>query len=354
MRRPLSFILALLCFNACALGVRVADITRLGGQRTNVLTGMGLVFGLKGTGDGGDYLPAIRPLAQMLGKFSNAATLEELADAKNVAIVMITAKVPAAGARDGDVIDVYVTSIGGASSLRGGRLFVTPLLGPTGQLTADGMPFALAEGQIILEDSATPTVGVVRRGGVMEIDLPAEVVENDRFTLVIDDPSASWQMSNLIASVVNNDEYVGENIAVALDAKNVVVTIPRAERARPDAFIARILRLQLPMVPVEARVTINERTGTMILTGDVEISPVVISHKGLTISTIRPEPIASPTRPIQKQMDFVAVDPNKSGGAKLQDLLDALDQLKVPAEDRISIIKELHRSGKVHAKLIIE
>ncbi len=349
----LSFILVLL-LTASAQAVRVADLTRLGGQRTNVLTGMGLVFGLKGTGDGGDYMPAIRPLAQMLSKFSNAASLAELADAKNVAIVMITAKVPANGSRDGDTIDVYVTSIGGAKSLKGGRLFVTPLLGPTGQLTQDGLPFAMADGAVMIEDPSTPTTGIVRRGAVMEIDLPADQVENDRFTLVIDDPSSGWQMSNLIATVVNNSEYEGENIAAAIDPKNVVITIPAAERSRPDAFIARILRLPLPMVPVEARVTINERTGTMIITGDVEISPVVISHRGLTISTIKPEPIPTVSRPIARQRDFIALDTSAQGGARLQDLLDALDQLKVPAEDRISIIKELHRSGKMHAKLILE
>src|SRR3954468_13733372 len=101
-----------------ARGVKVADITRLSGQRTNVLTGLGLVYGLKGTGDGGDFLPAIKPLAAMLSKYSNQATVRELANVQNVALVSITATIPAEGARNGDKIDCHVESMGAASSLK--------------------------------------------------------------------------------------------------------------------------------------------------------------------------------------------------------------------------------------------
>src|SRR5215475_7584169 len=130
MKRVLILILALLFSTQCALAEKIADITRLSGQRTNVMTGLGLVYGLKGTGDGGDFLPAIKPLASMLGKFSDPATVQELQKVQNVALVSITATIPADGVRNGDKIDVYVTSLGSASSLKNGRLFVTPLQGP--------------------------------------------------------------------------------------------------------------------------------------------------------------------------------------------------------------------------------
>jgi flagellar P-ring protein precursor FlgI len=143
-------------------------------------------------------------------------------------------------------------------------------------------------------------------------------------------------------------------LAIAVDPKNVVVTIPRSERDRPDSFISRVQRLPVPMLPTEARVTINDRTGTLIMTGDVEISPVVISHKGLTISTVAPPPVPTPRSPIVSEKNVIALDPGNQGGAKLQDLVNALDQLKVPAEDRISIVKELYKTGKLHAKLIVE
>ena len=332
-----------------AQAVRIADITRLDGQRENTLTGIGLVFGLKGTGDGGKYLPAMKPLAVMLEKFSNSTGVFDLAQVKNVAIVSITATVPATGVRQGDQLDIYVTSIGAASSLKGGRLFVSPMTGPS----PGGGVFALATGGVVIEDDSVPTTGIIRSGATMEVDLPVDPVKNGRFILIIDDPAASWGMTSLIAKVINDNED-GSILAVAIDAKTVVVMIPQSELARPDSFIARVMNLQLPRVMTEARVTINERTDTMIISGDVEISPVIISHAGLTITTVNPKPTPTMRSPDIQQNEFVAMDPQSTGGAKLQDLLSALDQLKVPAQDRIEIIKELHRIGKLHAKLIIE
>ena len=349
MRKTLLTFLLLVLIATSVHAARIADVTRLSGQRTNVLTGLGLVYGLRGTGDGGQFQPAIRPLAAMLSKFSNAATVAELTAVKNVALVSLTATVPPNGVRDGDKLDVYVTSIGSAATLRGGRLFVTPMTGPI----PGGGIFALSEGAIVIEDPSTPTVGVIRGGCVMEVDLPARYIENGRFTLIIDDASASWTMASNIAKMINDSED-GQTWAVAIDPKNVVVTIPPSERDRPDSFISRVQRLPIPLVPAEARVTINERTGTIVITGDVELSPVIISHKGLTIQTVQPAPVPTPRTPVVDQRDFIALDPANAGGAKLQDLLRALDQLKVPSEDRIAIIRELHRSGKLHAKLIIE
>jgi flagellar P-ring protein precursor FlgI len=356
--------LCLLAVAGNAFAVKVADITRLGGARTNVLTGMGLVVGLKGTGDGGSYMPAIRPLAALLSKFSDPTSVAELSNASNVAIVQITATMPANGVRNGDHLDVYVLSTGAAASLRGGRLFVTPMLGPTGQpyipRDSEGnpmapVPFALAEGAVVLEDPSTPTGGVVKGGAVMEVDLPAKYIDNSgRFTLILDDPSASWTTASTIAKLINEAGDTGEMIASAIDPKNIVVTIPTTEREHPDSFISAVLRLPVPMLPTEAKVQINERTGTMIVTGDVEISPVVISHKGLTITTIAPAPIPSARNPVLNSKDVIPLDTTNQGGGKLQDLANAFDQLKVPAEDRIIIVKELYKTGKLHAKLVVE
>ena len=123
-------LLAIACLAARANAVKIADITRIGGERTNILTGLGLVYGLKGTGDGGGFTPAIAPLRSMLSKFGDPVTVQQLNNAANVAVVMVTATVPAAGARDGDHLDVHLSSVGAAASLRGGRLFVTPMQGP--------------------------------------------------------------------------------------------------------------------------------------------------------------------------------------------------------------------------------
>ncbi|MEM8872733.1 MAG: flagellar basal body P-ring protein FlgI [Planctomycetota bacterium] len=346
MLRTLAILLTF-AVTSSAFATRVADITRLAGQREQQLVGMGLIVGLNGSGDGGDFLPAIRPLASMLEKFNNGADIVELQDADNVALVTVTALIPPAGARNGDKVDIFVESIGAAESLRGGRLFITPLQGPM----AEGGIFALASGNVVIEDPATPTVGVIRGGAIMEADMLADYVFDNQFTLIVNHAEASPGMTANIAKMINDSED-GQQWATAIDAKNVVVTIPPAERANPNNFVSRVQRLPVPVTTGEARVRINSRTGTITITGEVTISPVIISHRGLTISTMEPDIPPTPGRPRQVDRDFVAIDPENAGGAKLRDLLESLDQLKVSAEDRIAIIKELHRTGRLHAQLI--
>ncbi len=333
-----------------ALAVRVADITRLEGQQTNVITGMGLVYGLRGTGDGGDFMPAIRPLAQMLKAFNNPTDIRELQNVQNVAVVSLVATIPPTGARRGDKLDVQVMSMGAASSLRGGRLFVSPMTPPA----PDQPMIAMAEGALVIEDPATPTVAVIKGGAVMSEDVQYQYVADGRFSLIIDAPSASWEMASAIAKIINEAESTDNAvIAEAIDPARVAVKIPVAERDRVASFAARIQQLPVLIVPSEARVQINDRTGTMIITGDVQISPVVISHKGLTITTVDPRPAPTLNNPRIDQQNFVAVDTTGTG-ANLRDLVAALEQLKVPAEDRIIIVKELHKIGKLHANLIVE
>jgi flagellar P-ring protein precursor FlgI len=335
--------------------VKIADITRIGGERTNILTGLGLIYGLKGTGDGGSFAPAIAPLRSMLSKFGDPVTVQELNNAANVAIVMVTATVPAAGARDGDHLDVHVSSVGAAGSLRGGRLFVTPMQGPL----PGGPLLALSEGPVTIEDPSTPTVGVIRGaagGAVMETDLPARVIDSGgRFTLIIDEYSSSWGTASRIAKIINDSESTdGETLAVALDGKNILVTIPSNERDHPDSFIGRIQQLPVQMLSTKARVTINQKTGTIIMTGDVEISPVVISHNGLSISTIMPPPQPTARNPVMMNHQAIPISTTGQGNGNLQDLVAAMEQLKVPALDRIQIIEELYKTGKLHAELIEE
>jgi flagellar P-ring protein precursor FlgI len=343
-------ILATLAIANDALAVKVADITRVGGQRRNFLTGLGLIVGLNGTGDG-NKAATLNPLREMLAKFADPVSVRELGSADNIALVIIQATVPQNGVREGDELDVYVYSIQGASSLKGGRLFVAALQGPT-----PGSPMvALAQGAVELEDPSTPTTGVVKKGAVMETDMAYKFIDNGRFWLVLEDAHASWTTANTIAKIINEAEgNDGKELATAVDPKNVLVTSPDIEQAHPDGFMARVQRLDVYMLPSEARVQINERSGTMIVTGDVEISPVVISHKGLTISTIDPKPVGTPRAPVVTNKELVAIDTTNAGGAKLQDLVAALEQLKVPASDRITIVKELYKTGKLHAKLIVE
>ncbi len=357
MPKPTLIIAALLplLITSPSFAVKIADITRISGQRTNVLTGTGLVFGLKGTGDGGDFLPAMKELAALLTNFSNATQVSDLTKAQNVAIVSLTVVVPGDGVRDGDHLDVHVASMGAATSLLHGQLFICPMLGPLPKGAKQGSGiYALSEGPIDVEDPTAPNVGIIRGGCVMEADLPAKAINDGKFTLILQGPSASWTTANTIATIINDlSDSKEETLATAVDAKNIIVTIPATELKNPGPFVSRVLQLPVLQLPTEARVVINDRTGTMVVTGDVEISPVVISHKGLTISTVQPAPRPTPQNPVTTVKDVVAVDTTQQGGAKLQDLAIAFDQLKVPAEDRIEIVKEIYRTGKLHAKLII-
>ena len=139
-----------------------------------------------------------------------------------------------------------------------------------------------------------------------------------------------------------------------MDAKEVIVVIPPAELNHPDSFISRVQQLPLIMLPTEARVKINRHTHALVVSGDVEISPVVISYNGLTIDTTTPAPVGRPGAPVVNSRTSVAIDTTNQGGARLQDLVNALEQLRVPAQDRIAIIDELYNLGKLHAKLVEE
>jgi flagellar P-ring protein FlgI len=353
MLRQTTFILALMLAAGVAQATKIADVTRLYGQQNNVLTGIGLIYGLKGTGDGGDYLPAIRPLQAMLEKYNNPVTLKELDKSVNVALVTVTATLPSNGVRRGDRIDVYLTSMGAASSLRGGRLILTPLTGRPG-----GPVYGLAEGGVLIEDAATPTVGLIKQGLIVEEDLKQPLIRGGReIMLVIDESAASWGLASNIATVINEAEADGQVIAVVIDPRTVAVQIPEHERQRPDGFISRVQSLPVQALPQEARVVINTRTNAIIVTGDVEISPVVISYKGLTITTVTPRSEPTPRTPqvtVQNAVPLSTTPPEGNTRARLQDLVSALEQLKVAPEDRINIVRDLHKSGKLHAKLIID
>ncbi len=345
----------LAAFCPAASAVQVQDLVRLKGSETSKLVGMGLVVGLRGTGDGGKFMPAMRPLASVIQELIDPNTVAaELKDAKNVALVAISAELPASGVREGDRVDVHLSAVGAAKSLAGGRLFMIPLTGPM-----RGSPvYAFAEGAVTVEDENNATVGVVRQGAQLTRDVMTRYLdEQGRLTLVLNDSVASWPVASNIAALINGVVAPdGPNVAKAVNEKNVAVFVPEFERADPAAFITQILMSYVDPSQIGggARVVINERTGTIVVGGDVQVSPVIISHPALTITTLVPAARPTEDRPIEVENRFVGVDPEKRGGAKLEDLIAAFNQLKVDAKDRIEILKEIERSGKLHAKLVIE
>ena len=368
-------IAALLAVPSSVLAVpKVGDITHLQGSRTNKLMGLGLVVGLPGTGDGGKYAPTMRSLAALQKKFANPVlTLDELKNAKNVAIVQVETTLPRDGVREGDQVDVVVSSLGPAKSLKGGRLLMTPLVGPNPDDPRGAM--ALASGPVQIEDPEVLTVGRVHQGATLEQDwihnyialgreLPVrnyEGIQPDEpyVTLVIDEPHAQWAVAYTIARTLNSESEVGDGTAsaqnaIAIDPRTVVVRIPPMDRSNPAAFLYRVEKCQLIMPLTEARVTIHRASGTIVISGDAEISPAVISQKGLTIMATVPPIKPTPEAPQVQEQRFLAIDPENKGGAKLRDLVDALNLLRVPVEDRITIIEKMHENGQLHATLVVE
>jgi flagellar P-ring protein precursor FlgI len=375
-----------LALSGVAEAARIGDVTSLQGRRINKLVGLGLVTGLKGTGDGGNFKPAMNALAAFLAEFSNPVLLlDELKNAKNVATVNLEVILPENGVREGDRLDVQVASLGACKSLQGGRLIITPLQAPTRDVR---MNLALASGPIRLVDPEVPTVGVIPGGAVMEEDIvhnymafgdelpfvnPWIEPREEYVTLVISDAQASWAMAYTIAQMINEDASdPGQlnRIAMAMDPKNVVVKVRDLEKADPAAFISRIETLDLFAPRGEARVRVNRNTKTVAISGEVEIMPTVISYKDLTIDTGRlgggtggagrqPAPGApavsgGPLAGSTPQSHWIALDPLHRGKTPLADLLRSLEQLQVPAEDQINIVIELHRMGKLLGKLQVE
>jgi len=375
-----AILLGLLVVTSAAQAARIGDLTHLQGRRVNKLLGLGLVTGLKGTGDGSDFKPAMNALASFLTEFSSPVLLlDDLKNAKNVAVVNLEVVLPENGVREGDRLDVQVTSLGGCKSLQGGRLIITPLQAASKDVK---MNLALASGAIRLLDPEVPTVGVISKGAVMEEDIIHNYIalgselpflntwvepQEEYVTLVIDDAQTSWAMAYTIAQVVNEDASdPGQvnRIALAVDPKNVLVKVSDIEKADPAAFLSRVESLDLFAPRGEARVQVNRNTRTIALSGNVEILPTVISYKDLTIDTGRlgqPTPAEGRQQaPNQtpgaaaEQSHWIALDPLRRGKTPLADLLQSLEQLQVPAEDQINIIIELHKLGKLLGKLRVE
>ena len=331
--------------------VRLESICTVYGQHEVQLTGIGLVVGLNGTGDGGRNLPTMRALSSALKLMNTPAAVNELRDANNVAVVLIEATIPKTGIRAGQRIDCYVSSFMGAKDLRGGRLLVTPL--ETSLIESEGQRddrvVALASGALQIEDPDVPTTALLKGGVSLLRGFESVFIDRNRggmITLLLDPSHSSFHAASEVARVVNNEfsfESSGRRIARAIGPGEVQVQVPTEYGESPVEFVAEVLAVGIDNPHTQARVVVNERTGTIVVTGEVEVSPVVISHKNLTVE-VGPEVAPGPAVGGR----FVTL-PETQPTQQLQDLVKALNQLRVPTADVIHVVRELHRSGKLHA-----
>lgn len=330
--------------------VRLEHICTVQGQMEVRLTGVGLVTGLKGTGDGAKSLSTIRALRAALTRMNQPVLEVDLKNADSVAMVMIEATIPRTGLRRGQKIDCQVSTLLGAKSLRGGRLLSAPLT--TVDVRSD-VVVALAAGSIVVDDPSHPTAGRIVQGVEIRQDVNTLFLSQaagPTVTLLIDPHHASFYTASEIANVVNREftfEVSGQQIAQPLGPAAVELLVPPQYRDNPVDFIAQVLDIGIDIPHTQARVVLDSKTGTVIVTGEVEISPVIIAHKSFTIEVEAPGTSVPPG-------PFVAITEGHSRQSpqQLKQLVDALNQLRVPAEDIIAIVRTLHQTGKLHAELI--
>jgi len=342
-------------------GLKLGDMCRLKGQEVNTLQGLGLVVGLRGTGDSG-AAPTARALARMMQLMGGQVALDsagslnlsDIKDAKNVALVFVTVKVPGVGAQQGDQLDVSVNAIS-AKSLDGGYLMLTPLLGPRAD---NPKVYALAQGPLSVSPDGPPTTARIQGGCKLESTIIAEFHSNGMLTLVLDRDFADFdtaqrvedEINNLASLTLGDATNVGATSsqrrtrAQAIDQLHIEVSIPELYIDNPIKFVSFLLNIPIQLSDRSSRVVINERDGIVVIGEDVEIAPVLVTHRNLRIEAGGKN--AESLIPVG--------DLPPEGNAKLKSLADALNALDVPTEDLIAIIKTLKRKGDLYGEVVFE
>lgn len=324
-------------------GVRLKDLARIQGVRTNQLLGYGIVVGLPGTGDTRSTL-ASTSIQNLLGNLGQNFSEKELR-ARNIAAVIVTAEIPPF-ARKGDRINVTVSSIGDAKSLENGVLVQTPLQAGNDQI------YAVAQGPISAtdrrnkNDDAGKTVGVVLNGAMVEKDLQESLFQNREIRIQL----RSFDFTTL-DRVHKKVQSTFPELKATIDGSSVVITVP--ENQEPVSWIARVEQLRVePNYP--ARVVINERTGTIVMGGDIRVDPVAISRGGVQLQInasreayqgVYVAPPAGNEKAKQTTQEF--------SGASIAEIVEALNEMGASVQDIISILEALRDSGALHAELVV-
>lgn len=319
---------------------RISNVCTIDGQMPLTVRGLGFVVGLNGTGDPDETGPTARAFAAFL-KLSNNPLLDvkELSNLGGVAAVEITATIPRTGISRGQQLDCQVSALFGAKSLEGGSLISSPveLAG-----VADDTVIGLASGRLIVEDLVNPTTARIPFGLVMEQTVDMNILRRpNHIRLLLNRQYAGFDMAREVERAINQRFYLeasNVNIARAASAVAVDVTIPEQYDNHIE-FLGLLTEITLKETATTARVVVNASQGTIIVTGDVEISPAIIAHKNLNVE------ITNPFVELRNQAGEPAPQ-------QLADLVNGLNQLKVPTNDIIGILRELHFSGRLHAEFV--
>ena len=354
-----------------AVADRLKDLTSIAGVRTNQLVGYGVVVGLAGTGDGssGLTLQSLQSMVSQFGLVTDAANLT----AKNAAAVMVTAEMPAF-MKPGQRMDVTVSTVGGAKSLRGGMLLMTPLLG------ADGETYAIAQGSLVVgglgvtgNDGSSvivnvPTVGRIPRGANVERMVETPFQSTD--TVLLNLHQGDFSTAMRVADAVN--EVFGPDVATPLDASTIKVRAP-VDPAQKVSFVSLLENINVDPARPAAKVIVNSRTGTIVIGGDVKVTPSVVTHGSLTVR-INEDKQVTPTANVAQNAQGTVVTPGQpvvtddteiiieeeparafvfDPGVELSDVVDAINGVGASPADLVVILEALREAGALRAEIIV-
>ena len=350
---------------------RLKDLTSIAGVRTNQLVGYGVVVGLAGTGDGssGLTLQSLQSMVSQFGLVTDAANLT----AKNAAAVMVTAEMPAF-MKPGQRMDVTVSTVGGAKSLRGGMLLMTPLLG------ADGETYAIAQGSLVVgglgvtgNDGSSvivnvPTVGRIPRGANVERMVETPFQSTD--TVLLNLHQGDFSTAMRVAEAVN--EVFGPDVATPLDASTIKVRAP-VDPAQKVSFVSLLENINVDPARPAAKVIVNSRTGTIVIGGDVKVTPSVVTHGSLTVrinedKQVTPTAnvaqnaqgtVATPGQPVVTDDTEIVIEEEPARafvfdpGVELSDVVDAINGVGASPADLVVILEALREAGALRAEIIV-
>ena len=366
MTTPFFRKLALLLLAACALPAhaeRIKDLAQVGGVRGNALVGYGLVVGLDGSGDRTSQAPfTVQSLKNMLGELGVNVPANVNPQLKNVAAVAIHAELPPF-AKPGQTIDITVSSIGNAVSLRGGSLLMAPLKG------ADGQVYAIAQGNLVVggfgaqgKDGSRvsvniPSVGRVPNGATVERAVPSALDGGGDITLNLH--RNDFTTVSRMVDALNN--AFGAGAARAVDGVTVSVAAPADPGAR-IGFLARVENLELTPGSAPAKVIVNARTGTVVIGSQVRVMPAAVAHGALTVTIAESVDVSQPNafgggQTVVAPSSTVSTSQEGSrmfkfeGGTTLDEIVRAVNEVGAAPGDLIAILEALRQAGALRAEL---
>ncbi len=345
----MKYFLLLLLALSSLYATKINDVSNIVGVRENQIIGYSLVVGLEKTGDGTTSKFTLQSISNML-KAMNIDMNPIDIKSKNVAAVVVTATMKPF-ARQGDMFDVVVSSIGDAKSLEGGTLLMTPLKG------VDGKIYALAQGSISIGGrnvrgggaSSHPTTGKVFNGGFIEREININLYNQEYATLSLKE--ADFKNAVAVQKAIN--AFYNTQVAVATDSRSVKLQCPK-NRSMIE-FLAEVQDIDMEYKP-KNRIIINERTGTIVAGVDIELKPIILTHGDITIKIVEQQNVSTPAGSISVDKNLViGLNENeiytKKGTTTVANLVRSLQKLGATPKDIISILEAMKSAGSIAADL---